>query len=90
MDKGIFLIRDDIILDNGVFSLSAHNPAAFDDEPLRPYNAAPDGLLINFKSVIYKFIPDASGKRAHILTEPPISGVRIPASIATAKGACGN
>ena len=90
MDKGIFLIRGDIILDNGVFSLPAHNPAAFDDEPLRPYNAAPDGLLINFKSVIYKFIPDASGKRAHILTEPPISGVRIPASIATAKGACGN
>ena len=27
------------------------DPAAFDGEPLRPYNAAPDALLLNFKSV---------------------------------------
>lgn len=90
MDKGILEIRGDIILDNGIFAVPARDPGAFDDEPLRPYNAAPDGLLVNFKSIIYKFTPAAGGKRAAITTEPPISGVRIPASIATAKGACGD
>ena len=36
-------------------------PAAFDDEPLKPYNVGPDALLVNFKSVRFAFAPDAAG-----------------------------
>ena len=78
---GVTEVRGDILLDRGIFRLPEHNPADFDDEPLRPYNAAPDGLLINFKSLIFTFTPDAVGQRALIRSEPPIAGVDIPPDV---------
>ena len=85
---GVTEVRGDILLDRGIFRLPEHNPADFDDEPLRPYNAAPDGLLINFKSLIFTFTPDAVGQRALIRSEPPIAGVDIPPDVPMTKGAC--
>ena len=89
-DKGVREVRGDILLDNSVFKLPPHDPAAFDDDPLKPYNAGPDGLLLNFKALIVKFFPDPSAKRVRIETEPPIAGVAIPAEVPAATGACGN
>ena len=59
---GITRIQGDIILDRTAFDLPPHNPASFDGEPLRPYNASPDALLINFKSMDLKLISSASGE----------------------------
>jgi len=89
-DKGIRAIDGNILLDNSVFKLPPHDPAAFDDDPLRPYNAGPDGLLLNFKALILRFTPDPAGRRVLVQSEPPIAGVEIPAELPTAKGACGN
>ena len=88
--KGVREVRGDIILDRSVFSLAATNPAAFDDEPLRPYNAAPDGLLVNFKALIFTFTPDLAAQRVRIKVEPPIAGVEIPTELPLTKGACGD
>ena len=88
--KGVREIRGDIIVDRSVFSVPDKNPADFDDEPLRPYNAAPDGLLVNFKSLIYTFTPDPTNKRVLVKTEPPIAGVDIPTELALSNGACGD
>jgi D-alanyl-D-alanine carboxypeptidase/D-alanyl-D-alanine-endopeptidase (penicillin-binding protein 4) len=49
---GIRQITGDIVLDRSAFEVVASDPAEFDGEPLRPYNAAPDALLLNFKSVL--------------------------------------
>jgi D-alanyl-D-alanine carboxypeptidase/D-alanyl-D-alanine-endopeptidase (penicillin-binding protein 4) len=49
---GIRSITGDIVLDRSAFFVPAIDPASFDGEPLRPYNASPDALLINFKSVV--------------------------------------
>jgi serine-type D-Ala-D-Ala carboxypeptidase/endopeptidase (penicillin-binding protein 4) len=88
--KGVREVRGDIILDRRVFDVPDKNPADFDDEPLRPYNAAPDGLLLNFKSLIFTFSPDATGKRAMLRSEPPIAGVAIPVEVTASYGACGD
>ena len=88
-DKGIRVIRGNILLDNSVFRLPAHDAAAFDDDPLRPYNAGPDGLLLNFKALIFKFFPDALNQRVRVESEPPIAGVEIPAEVPATSGACG-
>ena len=88
--KGIREVRGDILLDRQVFDVPDTNPADFDDEPLRPYNAVPDGLLLNFKSLIFTFSPDASGKRAMLRSEPPIEGVAIPMEVTASYGACGD
>ncbi|WP_442975385.1 D-alanyl-D-alanine carboxypeptidase, partial [Salmonella enterica] len=46
---GIRRIEGDIVLDRSAFELPEQDPAGFDGEPLRPYNAAPDALLVNYK-----------------------------------------
>jgi serine-type D-Ala-D-Ala carboxypeptidase/endopeptidase (penicillin-binding protein 4) len=88
--KGVREVRGDIILDRSVFNVPDKNPADFDDEPLRPYNAAPDGLLVNFKSLIFTFTPDLSGQRILVKSEPPIAGIDIPTALPWASGACGD
>ena len=88
--KGVREVRGDIILDRSIFQVPDKNPADFDDEPLRPYNAAPDGLLVNFKSLIFTFTPDEAGQRVLIKSEPPIAGVAIPTELAMGGGGCAN
>jgi len=39
---GISNIAGDIVLDRSAFETVAQDPAEFDGEPLRPYNAAPE------------------------------------------------
>ena len=89
-DKGVREIRGDILLDNSVFRLPPHDAAAFDDDPLRPYNVGPDGLLVNFKALILKFYPDVATRRVRVESEPPMAGVAIPAEVPATNGACGN
>jgi D-alanyl-D-alanine carboxypeptidase/D-alanyl-D-alanine-endopeptidase (penicillin-binding protein 4) len=57
---GARVVRGDIVLDRSAFSVPATDPGEFDGEPLRPYNARPDALLINFKSIVMTFTPDAA------------------------------
>ena len=47
--------------------------------PLRPYNAAPDALLINFKSVVMTFSPQRETQTALVSFEPALAGVATQA-----------
>ncbi len=85
---GIQKIAGDIVLDHSAFAPSGTDPGSFDGEPLRPYNAAPDALLINFKSVVMTFVPDPANNVARIQYEPPMGGVQLPATVALSNGAC--
>jgi D-alanyl-D-alanine carboxypeptidase/D-alanyl-D-alanine-endopeptidase (penicillin-binding protein 4) len=84
---GIRRIAGDIVLDRSLFDVPPQDPGAFDGEPLRPYNASPDALLVNYKSVVFTFTPQ--GSRARIEVEPPLGGVRIPADVPLRAG-CGD
>lgn len=44
--RGVGEIGGDLVLDRSAFALPPHNAAEFDNEPLRPYNAGPDALLV--------------------------------------------
>ncbi len=88
--KGVTSIEGDILLDRSVFKLPPHDPAAFDDDPLRPYNAGPDGLLVNFKALVFHFKPEPKRRSAQVAVEPPIAGVKLPAAVPTSGGACGD
>ena len=71
--QGIQVIVGDIVLDRTAFDLPEQDPARFDGEPLRPYNAAPDALLLNFKSSVMTFVPDAAAGLARIQYDPPLA-----------------
>ena len=86
---GVHTITGDIVLDRSAFQLPPHDPAAFDGLPLRPYNAGPDALLVNFKAVTLTFTPE--GDHARLRAEPPLAGVRWPATVPLSEGAkCGD
>ncbi len=87
---GIKTIAGDIVLDQSAFNLPAHDPASFDGDPLRPYNAAPDALLINFKSVVMTLVPEASNLVARVQYDPPLDGVQTQPTVPLVGGDCGD
>ena len=88
---GISRINGDIVLDRSAFALAPTDPGGFDGEPLRPYNAAPDALLLNYKSILMTFVVDRAANLARIHVDPPLAGVTIPASVPLlSTGGCGD
>ncbi len=89
--SGVKVVRGDIVLDRSAFQSVAQDAGEFDGEPLRPYNASPDALLINFKSMVMRFTPDPLNNRALVTVEPPLSGIVIDESVPLARVArCGD
>jgi D-alanyl-D-alanine carboxypeptidase/D-alanyl-D-alanine-endopeptidase (penicillin-binding protein 4) len=85
---GIQKIQGDIVLDLGAFDVAPRDAASFDGEPLRPYNAAPNALLLNFKSLLIQFVPDRAANVARVQVEPPLAGVHMPATVPLNNGDC--
>ena len=89
--RGIQQINGDLVLDRSAFSLPPHNPASFDNEPLRPYNTGPDALLINFKSLSFILHPDTALGRVDLLQETPgIAPQFLDNRLNLSKEACGS
>ena len=87
---GVRQIRGDIVLDGSAFAVPEVAPGDFDGEPLRPYNVEPAALLLNFRSVIYGFAPDAAAGVARVSAEPPLAGAVVDRSVPLAAGPCGD
>ncbi|MGZ5271107.1 MAG: D-alanyl-D-alanine carboxypeptidase/D-alanyl-D-alanine endopeptidase [Ramlibacter sp.] len=87
--QGIERVAGDIVLDHGAFQVPAVDPGAFDGEPLRPYNAGPDALLLNYKSVVLGFVPQPGGT-ARIVADPPLAEVQWPPAVPLSNGDCGD
>jgi D-alanyl-D-alanine carboxypeptidase/D-alanyl-D-alanine-endopeptidase (penicillin-binding protein 4) len=86
---GLATIRGDLVLDRGYFAPPAHDPGAFDAEPLKPYNVGPDALLVNFKSVRFVFTP-SDGAEAAVRMEPPLERIAVAGAPRLAAGDCGD
>ena len=84
---GVQRIAGNIVLDRHAFEVPASDPGDFDGEPLRPYNAAPDALLLNFNALMMTFTPDANGLQSRVQIDPPLAGVQLPTQVALSKTA---
>ena len=87
---GVREIRGDVLLDKSAFAVTPSDPAAFDGEGLRPYNAGPDALLLNYKSVTFGFVPDPETKSARVVVTPPLAGMQAPPNVRAVDGPCGD
>jgi serine-type D-Ala-D-Ala carboxypeptidase/endopeptidase (penicillin-binding protein 4) len=85
---GVREIHGDIVLDRGAFDIVEAPPGGFDGEPLRPYNVGADALLLNYKSLLLTFTPDAAQGRASVASEPPLAGVRVDDSVTLSGAPC--
>jgi D-alanyl-D-alanine carboxypeptidase/D-alanyl-D-alanine-endopeptidase (penicillin-binding protein 4) len=89
---GLSQITGDLIVDRSLFSLPAHDPSAFDKEPLKPYNVGPDALLVSFKAVRLEFAPSASkkSKTVQVTVDPPLTGIKIVSAPPLSDRRCGD
>lgn len=85
---GIRHIDGDIIIDSAVFNHVSKDPAAFDNAPLRPYNASPDGFLVNFSTIGIKSYPLDNGQASLDYT-PKLADYQLPTTISTRTASCG-
>ena len=89
-DKGLREIRGNLLLDRSHFASTAHDPARFDGEPLRPYNVGPDALLVNYKAVRLSFAPDAARRILTVSAEPFPPQFDLVNLVKLTDGTCGS
>ena len=85
---GVREIRGDVVIDRSAFVAGRVSPAEFDGEPLRPYNAQADALLLNYRSLLLAFTPDVARGVARISVDPALAGVRVDAEVPLSAGPC--
>lgn len=85
---GINEISGNLLIDDSHFDVGDYDPAAFDREPLRAYNVAPNALLTNFKVVRYYFEPDMAASRVQVRLEPALGNLDIVNQLRISHGAC--
>ncbi len=87
--RGLRDIRGDLVLDRSYFDPETADATGVDDHPMRPYNTAPDALLINFKSVRLQFIPDSVAHAVRVIAEPDLPQVKIANELVLDGARCG-
>lgn len=58
--EGVRQIHGNLLLDRSAFAPMGNDPAGFDGDPLKPYNAAPDALLLNYHALALRLNADAA------------------------------
>jgi D-alanyl-D-alanine carboxypeptidase/D-alanyl-D-alanine-endopeptidase (penicillin-binding protein 4) len=82
--RGVREIRGDLVLDRSYFAPVSGE--LIDDEVFRPYNVAPDALLVNFKTLRFVFyLEDA---RVRLFVEPQLPGLEVDNSLKVSDGPC--
>ena len=82
--RGVREIRGDIVLDRSYFAPGT--PELIDNEVFRPYNVAPDALLVNFKSLRFVFWPHEASVRMFV--EPQLPGLELVNGLRLSDGLC--
>jgi D-alanyl-D-alanine carboxypeptidase/D-alanyl-D-alanine-endopeptidase (penicillin-binding protein 4) len=88
--RGIRDIRGNLLLDRSVFEDNLYDPSQFDGDPQKPYNVGPDALLLNYKTIALRFLPEESGNQVAVTVEPPLAGFVVVAPKLTRDGVCGD
>ena len=85
---GLETIDGDLVIDDSYFEVGDYDPGAFDKQPLRAYNVAPNALLMNFKVVRYWFTPEYKTGSVRIELDPPIANIDVDNRLTLKSGAC--
>ncbi len=86
--KGVRVVRGDLVLDQSYFVPTDDDPGAFDGELHRPYNTLPGALLVNFGVTRFDFAGDAQEGRVRIGADPDMAQLRIVNQLALSHVPC--
>ena len=85
---GLREIEGDLLLDTSFFDVPYEDPGAFDNQPYRTYNVAPNALLVNFKAVQFFFLADPHNRRVLVSSDPNLPNLDIRNRIELVDGPC--
>ena len=77
--QGIREIRGNVVLDRSAFADDLHDASRFDGDPAKPYNVGPDALLLSYKALTLRLVPNPASGTALVSVDPPLAGVTIAA-----------
>jgi len=76
---GLREIQGDLVLDRSLFVAAVEDPASFDAQPERAYNALPDALLLDAKALQIRFIPNPETNTVTVVSAPALAGFNVQA-----------
>ena len=86
---GVREVRGDFVLDRSAFAPAEGSAADFDGDATRPYNVRADAFMVNFKAVVYTFVPDLARGVARVVAEPELGApAPAPVTVPLASGPC--
>lgn len=87
---GVRAIDGDLVLDGSYVQPDANDPADFDGQKLRAYNAPAAALLVNFQTVQLRFIPQPLKRRLTVIADPHPDNLIIDNKLKLTGGFCRN
>lgn len=89
--RGLREISGDLVLDRSTFSGSDTDPAQFDNEPWRAYNVGPSALMVNFKTLRVRLLPDLDGQTLRVAADPAPAELQLDTTrLKLLSGECGD
>ena len=85
---GLREITGDLVLDSSYFDLPSGDPAAFDGKPHRAYNVLPEALLVNYRTLTLRLIPQPGSKTVRIVADPSLPSLDLKNSLTLTNGPC--
>lgn len=87
--RGLKHIDGDLVIDNTFFEMPRGDPGAFDGQPRRSYNVAPDAFLVNLQTVSFLFSPNPVTNQIDIVAEPLPANLEIANRLTPSDAGCG-
>ena len=85
---GLRDITGDLVLDNSHFELPSGDPAAFDGKPHRSYNVLPEALLVNYRTLALRLIPQPASKTIRVVADPLLGSLDLKNNLTLVNGPC--
>jgi D-alanyl-D-alanine carboxypeptidase/D-alanyl-D-alanine-endopeptidase (penicillin-binding protein 4) len=85
---GLREIAGDLVLDGSHFELPSAHPAAFDGKPHRSYNVLPEALLVNYRTLALRLIPQPASKTVRIIADPLLGSFDLKNGLTLVSGQC--
>ncbi|MBA4142182.1 MAG: D-alanyl-D-alanine carboxypeptidase/D-alanyl-D-alanine-endopeptidase [Nitrosospira sp.] len=85
---GLRDITGDLVLDGSHFDLPNGDPALFDGKPHRSYNVLPEALLVNYRTLALRLIPQPTSRSVRILADPLLASLELRNGLRLVKGSC--
>lgn len=85
---GLREIAGDLVLDSSHFDLPGSDPAAFDGKPYRAYNVLPEALMVNYRTLALRLLPQPESRSVRVMVDPLLPSLDLKNSLTLTNGAC--